>query len=165
MGGKGRLSRGSPAGLPDYVTQVDEETLWAAKVDDVYVWSVGGRQYQQELDELRRSNLWYEAFGYVLLAVAVLLIMPLFRSTVAMVVAAAALVLSSSAGQLTQSTCYIMSPLFCSRRGEMTAVQRDLLEKHHAAGVIGEEAYRHALRAIDLTPTTPAQKPREARAD
>ncbi len=155
------LCRGSPA-------DADPKRRYSVRVDEgVYVYSIGGRLYAEEMD-----RLWWERnrprfFGAALLAAALVLTVVLAvrrgrRGRAAPVVLLAAAFAGAGGHFLGQVTCYVMAPLFYERDAKMVARQRALLDTYHRRGVIGDEAYDRAVAALKLEPTTrPATAPSE----
>lgn len=128
-----------------YCTQVD---------DGVFVYSTGARDYAS-----KRDTEWWvyngpRLFGGGLLVAALTLLVLLIRvSWKAGIVGAIALVLSGGytwyVGGRSYTTCYIMSPTFSQRTPEMVSQQRELLDKYHARGILGDEAYKKAMAALE----------------
>lgn len=148
-----RLFDGSPA-------DSDHKRLYSTQVDDgVFIYSVGGQIFAQRLDQM-----WWERNtprmigGGLLLAAFVLTALLLRSSKKAAGAGLIVLIASGAAGAgmhlASHTTCYVMSPLFHRRDAAMVDKQRQLLDKYHQSGVLGDEAYRKALAAIQQGPAT-----------
>jgi hypothetical protein len=90
--------------------------------------------------------------------VGAVLVALLFRAK-AGIMGVVALLASGGAGvgahTLSRATCYVMSPLFRRRDPAMVVRQKELLQRFHAAGVIGDATYRKSLSALE--PRRPAE--------
>lgn len=143
---------GSPA-------ERDKGRRYSVEVDDgVYVYSVGGEVYAGRLWVRWWEDMRLRLVGGGMAAVALgVAVWPLRRQKRWFRRAAAATGLGAmAAGALVtgmfQATCYIMSPISSYRDPAIVARQKQLLDRYREAGVIGEAAYRRALRAHEPAP-------------
>lgn len=120
---------------------------FSVRVDEgIYVLSVAGELWDDEY----RADWWWRNWprfaGAALIAAAVALAFILRRrmkNTAAAV--GFGMMVGFGAHATGWSTCYVMSPLFHRRDPAAVERRRELLEKYHDQGVIGDEAYRKAL--------------------
>jgi len=163
-GPSGQAFDGSPA-------DGDSGRRYSIEADQgIYVSSVGGQLYAEELDKQWWQDAPIRTFGAVLIAAAAGLVVRLARAKAKMGIGAATLALAFAGGVFVDGLHHVSGcitiDLFTRRSPEMVSRRKALLEKHRAAGVIGEAAYRRTLGAIKLTATTqPALPPATQAAD
>ena len=147
------------AAFADSPAERDEKGRFSVRVDEgVHVSSVGGEHCAKRLDALRRADMRTRLIGGGLILLAVVLVALLFRAK-AGIMGLVALLASGGAGvgahALGHATCYVMSPMFRRRDPKMVVRQKELLQRFHAAGAIGDATYRKSLSAIE--PRRPAE--------
>lgn len=130
-----------------------DDEPYAVKVDEgVYVWSLGGREAWQDYRKAWWSyNLPRMLGGAILAAVVAILVIAWLRKSDwrgRYILAAGLGLLGIGVTVLGRATCYIMAS-GVRRNPEITAQRRALLDTYHNNGVIGEEAYRRAVEAIE----------------
>jgi hypothetical protein len=141
---------------------------------DIWVWSVGGKQFTDQIAVERRAVRQKSVAGGFLwsLGLAMLIGMCIWRRRalrrlgkrsrlwVLAVVGAAASLLPVAEPELFRATCYIMSPLFQDRnRPAMMVRRRELLDKHLQRGVISQATYERCKQAMDRTEREASQGP------
>ncbi|MBI5528539.1 MAG: hypothetical protein HY897_19580 [Deltaproteobacteria bacterium] len=129
---------------------------YSAKVDDgVYVYIPAARELVVRFNDVVSTILAPKLFGFCLILVAFGLVVArrvragrqfrVGRTLLAMLAG----IIGFGAVSIFHSTCYAMSSPFSRRTPEMVQEQRELLEKFRNRGVIGEQAYRTAIEAIE----------------
>jgi len=164
------LSAGSFAGSP---ADGDSARRYSIELDDqVYVSSVGGQVYAEDLERLWWTDVSWRAFGVSLILLAGVLVLLLRRVGALAALGALALVASALGGvgldSMSRITCYAMMELFGRRSTEMVARREKLLRKHRDAGVISRQTYEKALASMKLpagSPPTTMAEPRNDGAD
>jgi len=161
--------RGLSAGaFADSPADEDPERRYSVRVDDgIYVSSVGGQVYAEEVDQMWWQDAHLRLLGAELLVVAAVLVAIGMRSRSggAIVAGVLALIGSGLGGVgsciVVHPMCYAMSPLFCDRSPQMVARRKALLTKYRATGVISAGTYQKALDAMDPPATQPTTAPVE----
>ena len=162
--------RGLPgSAFADSPVNRDPQRRYSVEVDDgIYLSSVGAELYAAEVDELWWADVRLRILGWVLIALAALPVVLLYRSRLAMASAGAALALSATGGAglgaMSHITCYIMSELFSRRDPRMVSRRIALLDRYHAAGILNDASYEKALLAVTMKPASrpgsaPASQP------
>jgi len=162
--------RGLPeSAFADSPVNRDPQRRYSVEVDDgIYLSSVGAELYAAEVDELWWADVRLRILGWVLIALAALPVVLLYRSRLAMASAGAALALSATGGAglgaMSHITCYIMSELFSRRDPRMVSRRIALLDRYHAAGILNDASYEKALSAVRMKPASrpgsaPASQP------
>ncbi len=147
------------AGLPAESFEGSPAGAWGSgrfsvRVDEgVHVSSVAGELWDGEY----RADWWWRNgprfAGVALIAAAVALAFSMRRrmkNTAAAV--GFGVMIGFGAHATGWSTCYVMMPLFYRRDPTAVERRRELLEKYHEKGVIGDEAYRKALSSPGIAP-------------
>ncbi|MHC4248107.1 MAG: hypothetical protein ACYS9X_03170 [Planctomycetota bacterium] len=131
---------GSPA-------DADPRRRFSVRVaEGVSVASVGAELLAREYDSAWWDVNWPRFAGGALLVIAAALVLATRRGRAAAVAAAGVGLLASlGAHQIMRTFCYLPAPFFSSTNPAAIERRRELLEKYHEQGVIGEEAYRKAL--------------------
>ena len=164
-----------PAAFTDSPAGHDDEGRFSIRVDEeVYLSSIGGRIFAEELDALRwQENLpRYYGAGMLLAAVAVIVVATRIvrtrarRRTMA-VVGVAMLGVWAALGVVidrrSYATCYVMSPFFGRRTRQMVARQKRFLDGYRAAGVISDATYQRSLAAMEIPePSSREKRKKEA---
>ena len=146
----------------------DPDHQYSIRVDEgVYVWSVGGREWVKQC----RAAQWdqhapkYYAAGLLGVSVLLLIRIAALRAKAGLLglgVLVCSCVLGAGLAAPACARCVVMKPLFTRRPPSVVARQKRLLAKYHAAGVIGDEAYREALAGMDgEAASRPATRPGE----
>lgn len=142
----------------------DKKGRYSVRVDDgVYVSSVGGQLYAERLDRMWWKDNGPRFVGAGLLLVAVVFLVMMIRtSKKAAIAGAVAMLLSGVAGfgltilfglTVLYIVCYGSPGFFSYRDPKMIARQKELLVKYHSRGVLGDQAYKRALSALERSPT------------
>ena len=126
--------------------------------DGIFVYSVGARGIAHECDWAWWERYWPSlAGGAFLLATLGVLVWLLRQGWRRALLGLLLLIVSGGAGAFPWCeglACYLMYPIFSHRTPEMVSQERESLEKHHARGVIGDQAYQKAKAALERDPTS-----------
>jgi type II secretory pathway pseudopilin PulG len=146
----------------------DSRQRYSIRVDDgIFIYSVGGQLCAQKLPRMWWERMWPRFLGGIFLLFAILVAIVLVRSSkLGFGLGLASLLISGGVGAAASAasytTCYRPAPLFYRRDAEMVAMQRELLNKYHSNGAIGNQAYQKAISALDTLPATqPTSAPKE----
>ncbi len=153
-----------PSAFADSPVDRDPDRRFSVAVDDgVYVYSVGGEFY---VEQLRQQ--WWERnlprfVGAGLIALALVSAVALSLSRVGAAANFIALAISAALGlgghAASYATCYVPSPLFSYRDSAMVQRQKELLARYRDAGVIGEATYQRAVEAARAGAGRPTTAP------
>ncbi len=134
----------------------DIRRWYSVKVDDgIYIYCMGGQYYAERLDERQWADIRPRIAGGILLVLAGVSVVLMFRQSVRAGIEGAISMavlggLGVASGNMSYETCYIMSPLFSHRNPKMVARQRELLDRYHRSGVIGDDTFAKAMSALEL---------------
>ena len=155
-----------PALFADSPADEDEQRQYSVEVDDgVYVYSLHAKPEAETLNATRRQQRRVRVVGWTLVLVGVgsfvALVCVSWKGALASL---AALFVAALTSPLLEPSCYAMamSPLFDRRDPEIMAQRRELLDKYHSRGVIGDAAYAKSLAALEPRPTTQPTTTQEA---
>jgi hypothetical protein len=129
----------------------DDERRYSVKVDrGVYVWSVGARQYDDDVDVLLSPHTIMQCIGGAILLILLgvtWLVLSEGRILAIMGLAASVMVVPAMKPSV---SCYLPIRFVAQRSSELVSQRRDLLDKYHGAGAISEETYAKSLEAMGL---------------
>lgn len=135
----------------------DWRRRYSVRVDDgVYVSSIDGRYWSRRLDDALFERWAPVVLGLVMVGVAIgVAISSAKRSTGAGAGAVAGVAVAAAVGVaagLPALSCYVVSGPFDHRNPDNVQEQRELLEKFHARGAIGDATYERLVSAMDKGP-------------
>jgi hypothetical protein len=142
----------NPQKFQDSPVDSDWRGRWSIRIDDgIYVYSFGGKVYAEHYDRAWWDFNLPRLFGGALLLGAFALWFFMLRKNGqrGLWVLLLAGLAGGAASLPIKATCYIMTPAFCDRDPQAIVQQRELLDKYHERGVIGDETYEKAVTALE----------------